>query len=252
MHGVKKQFANIGVFNDLTGIHYGDPLGHLRHDSEIMGDQEDGCVEICFQIVHEIQDLSLNRDIQRGCGFIGDDQVRIAGQGHCYHHPLPHAATHLIGIFSNPLAWIGYADVGQQFSCPAPGRPSLQAFMQLEHLCNLVAYLKGRIEGGHGLLENHGDSVATDVPDFRVTQPDHIPPVEQNSAVNNFAGGIRDQSHDRQCGYALSAPGLPDQAQRFTAFNFQVHTVDSFYDPAVGDKGGSEIFNPEQRLVFHC
>jgi hypothetical protein len=123
--------------------------------------------------------------------------------------------------------------------------------MQLEHLCDLVAYLKGRIEGGHGLLENHGDPVATDVSDIRVTQPDHIPAVEKNSAVNDFAGGIRDQSHDRQCGDALSAPGLPDQAQRFTAFNFQIHAVDRFYDPTVGGKGGSEIFYPEQRLVFH-
>ena len=60
-----------------------------------------------------------------------------------------------------------------------------------------------------------------------------------NSAVNNLTGGIRDQSHDRQCGDALAAPGLPDQAQCFTAFYLQVHTVDGLYDPPVGDKGGS-------------
>jgi hypothetical protein len=123
--------------------------------------------------------------------------------------------------------------------------------MQLKNFRNLVAHLKGGIKGSHGLLENHGDSVATDAPDIGFAQSDQIPSLEQNLTVNNLAGGIRNQSHNRQCGYALTAARLPYESQCFTTFDFQVDTVNSLYGTTVGEKGRPEIFNPEQHLIFY-
>jgi hypothetical protein len=45
-----------------------------------------------LQLAHQVEDLRLNRHIERRGRFVGDQQIGLAGEGHRDHHALPHAA----------------------------------------------------------------------------------------------------------------------------------------------------------------
>ena len=49
-----------------------------------------------LQVAHEVEDLGLDRDVERGRRLVGDQQLRLAGERHGDHHALRHAARHLV------------------------------------------------------------------------------------------------------------------------------------------------------------
>ena len=46
-----------------------------------MGDEEVGQIQLFLQVLEQVDDLGLNRDIQRGNRFVGDDEFRLQRQG---------------------------------------------------------------------------------------------------------------------------------------------------------------------------
>ena len=68
-----------------------------------MGNQDDGRVDFLLQLLHHIQNLRLNGHIQGRGRLIGQQKLRLAGQGHCYDHTLLHTPGKLngIGIFKS-------------------------------------------------------------------------------------------------------------------------------------------------------
>ena len=44
------------------------------------------------QVAHDLEDLGLDRDVERGRRLVGDEQVRIGREGHGDHDALAHAA----------------------------------------------------------------------------------------------------------------------------------------------------------------
>ena len=87
------------AFHHAAGIHHGDLVGHFGDDAKIVGDQDDRHAGFLLQFAQQVEDLRLHRDIERGGGFVGDQQVGRAGQRHGDHHALAHAAGHLVRIF---------------------------------------------------------------------------------------------------------------------------------------------------------
>ncbi len=59
-------------FDDLPGIHDIDAVTKASHHSEIMGNKDDGHVELLLHLLDEFQNLSLNRDIQSRGWLIGN------------------------------------------------------------------------------------------------------------------------------------------------------------------------------------
>ena len=58
----------------------------------------DGRAHPALEVAHQLQDLRLDGDVERGGRLIGDQQLRIAGQRDGDHDPLAHAARKLVGI----------------------------------------------------------------------------------------------------------------------------------------------------------
>ena len=100
---ISKQGSHIAVLHHHTGVHNQHIITHFGHYAQIMGDHHDRGVQGLFQCPHQIQDLRLDRNIQGGCGFIGDQQLRVAGEGHGDHNSLAHSAAQLMGILVNPF-----------------------------------------------------------------------------------------------------------------------------------------------------
>ena len=50
------------------------------------------------QRAHQLEDLRLDGDVERGGGLVGDQEPRVAGERHRDHHALAHAARELVRI----------------------------------------------------------------------------------------------------------------------------------------------------------
>ena len=62
-----------GAFlDDTPQVHNGDTISQVLHDAEIVGDEYVGELQFALQILEQIQDLRLHRDIQCTGGFIAD------------------------------------------------------------------------------------------------------------------------------------------------------------------------------------
>src|SRR5262252_6399716 len=47
-------------FELVAGIHHHDAFGDFRHDTEIVGDENDSCADAALEIPHQVEDLRLN------------------------------------------------------------------------------------------------------------------------------------------------------------------------------------------------
>ena len=67
-------------------------------DAEIVRDEQQRQVERRLHVAQQIEDLRLDRDVERGRRLVGDDQRRLAGQRHGDQHALAHAAGELVRV----------------------------------------------------------------------------------------------------------------------------------------------------------
>ena len=63
-----------------------------------MGDENVGQAALCLQVLHEIEDLRLDRNVQRGDRLVADDKAGIQRQGAGDADALAAAAVQLVGI----------------------------------------------------------------------------------------------------------------------------------------------------------
>ena len=142
---IGEQLIDWRALDDLAGIHHGDLVADLGDHAEIVRDQNDCGSARGFQLAHQIEDLRLQRDVERGGRLVRDQQLRIAGQRHRDHHALTHAARELVRIFVDPLVGRGDMDAAQQFDRALAGLTPRSAAMTQDGLNDLVADRKTRV-----------------------------------------------------------------------------------------------------------
>ncbi|MNY52624.1 hypothetical protein D3C86_1883120 [compost metagenome] len=59
-------------------IHHQHPVGDIRHHAHIVSDKNHPHIHILLQHFDKLQNLRLNRDVQRGGRFIGNQHCRTA------------------------------------------------------------------------------------------------------------------------------------------------------------------------------
>ena len=79
--------AQVPILHNLSGVHNCHFVAHLGHHAQIVGDQNHRGIQLLFQIRHQLQHLGLNGHVQRRGGFVGNQQLGAAGQGHGDHGP---------------------------------------------------------------------------------------------------------------------------------------------------------------------
>ena len=108
------------LLDDLAAIHDADHIGDAPNDAEIVGDEQQAHAEPRANFRQQRQNLRLHGDIERRGRLVRDQQVRLVGERHRDHHPLPLAAGELMRIARKPRLGFGDADLPQQFERPRP------------------------------------------------------------------------------------------------------------------------------------
>ena len=53
---------------------------------------------LAHQVAEQVEDLGLDHDVESRRRLVGDDQARVAREGHRDHHALPLPAGELVGV----------------------------------------------------------------------------------------------------------------------------------------------------------
>ena len=108
-----------------------------------------------------------------------------------------------------------------------------QAPVQTQDLGHLVADGEHRVQGGHGLLKDHGDAVAPDLAQPRLGAIGQVFPQEADLARDSSGLGDRQEAQDGHGGDGLAAARFPHQTQGFPGVEIKAHPGQG-PDPAPG------------------
>ncbi len=84
--------------DDLAEVHDRDPVRDLADDREVVGDEDVGQVEVVLEVLQQVEDLRLNRDVERRHRLVADDQLRLQRDRAGDADPLPLAARELVRV----------------------------------------------------------------------------------------------------------------------------------------------------------
>src|SRR5258708_5044946 len=66
MQGPREDLFSVGLFDYLAEIHHCDPVGDVLYYREIVRDEEIGETESLLELAKEVEDLSLDRNVEGG------------------------------------------------------------------------------------------------------------------------------------------------------------------------------------------
>jgi hypothetical protein len=158
-----EQIPHRAVLDDPAGVHHRHPVAHARYDAEVVGDEDYRHPGVALQVLQQIEILRLDRDIQIGGGFVGDDQLWPAGERDGADDALPHAAAHLVRVIAHAQLRRGDAHRAQQVLYPLAQRAPAHGPMVVGRLGNLPIDTEQRVQRGHRILQDHRDHAPADV-----------------------------------------------------------------------------------------
>src|SRR5206468_8593379 len=72
---VRKHLLYCPHFDDLADIHHRYAVADMPNHAEVVCDEQVSQIELFLQLAEEVEDLRLDRHIQRGHRFIANDQL---------------------------------------------------------------------------------------------------------------------------------------------------------------------------------
>ncbi|MPM70433.1 hypothetical protein SDC9_117388 [bioreactor metagenome] len=239
-------------FHDHPAIHHRHLIGQLRHNAEIVRDQNHRHAVFPAQRIEQFENLSLNGHIQRGGRLVRNQQFRLSGQRHRNHHPLLHAAGKLMRKGLHPPRRIGNADLRQQ---PHDLVVDFMHFrpVKMDHLRNLVADAENRIQRRSRFLKDVGDAAAAHPAQFARRERRQVAflagtVAETNRSGNDFRAR-RQQPGQGQTAQALAATALADQRQNFSAPQGETDLGSHRHPAGTAAEPDRQIFHFEDHLA---
>ncbi len=102
----------------------------------------------------------------------------------------------------------------------------VEALVNAEHLGDLVTDADDRVEGTEGVLKDHGNPLATNLPVFVFCESDEFGAVELDRSARDLRRGSVQDAHDGLCGDRFSRAGLAENCQRLPAIDGEGDAVD--------------------------
>ncbi len=178
------QVAGGQRLDHAAGIHDQHAVAELRHQVQVVADEDQPHAAVADQPVHDVQHLGPDRHVQRAGRFVRDQDLRVGGQHHGDHDALTHAARHLVGIAVHDA--FGVADLHglKHLQGLGAGGGAGRAGVQAIGLDDLLAHGHHRVQAELGVLHDHADAPAADGAHLPVGQ------VQDGLALQLHPGGL--------------------------------------------------------------
>jgi hypothetical protein len=121
--GVREQPPHRRLLDDPAGVHDGDAIGHLGDDAEVVRDEQQREPEAVAQLAQQVEDLRLDRHVERGRRLVGDDERGPAGERDGDQRALPHAAGELVRVLARARSGSGMRTASSSSTARRRARP---------------------------------------------------------------------------------------------------------------------------------
>ena len=205
----------------LAGVHDHHAIREAGDDAEVVGDHDDRRTGLALRGLQYLEDLRLDGHVQSGRRFVGDDHVRVVGDGHGDHHALPHTAGELVREGVGALLRVRDADEVEQLdraSCAWLLGHAVVVDQQ-----RLGDLLPDGVDGGEGrqrLLEDHRHLLAADLGQLPVVEREQFTIAEPHRSGDPRVRG--QQPHHCERRDRLARPGLAHDRQHLAAAQREV------------------------------
>ena len=170
-----------------------------------------------LQLREQVQDLGLDRDVERRDGLVGDDELRRRDERPGDPDPLALAARELVWVAVVVLRV--QADDLEHLAHPRLALGARPDVLQAERLADDRSDRPARVERRVRILEDELDLAA------QGAQRAGLPVGDVLAVVSDRAARRLEQARDEACDGGLPAAGLSDEAERATAGNVERHPV---------------------------
>src|SRR2546427_2640563 len=227
---IREELDGVGLLDDPTRVHDIDALRHARDNAQVVRDEDERRAELARQVLEQIEDLRLDRHVERSRRLVGEDELGAARKGHRDHHALSHTAGELVRVIVDALLRTRDLHELEQLDGPVARLVLVHLHVELERLRDLTADRQDRIQARHRVLEDHRDVLTADAPDVVIVHLQDVLTVEHDRTRDDLPRRLRDEAHERQCGHGFSATGLAHDAERFAGGDLERHAVDGAHD----------------------
>ena len=163
MAALVEDFLSSTELDGTAGVHNHDLIGHIGDDAQVMGNHDNGVAVLLLHLLHELDNLSLNGNVQSRRGLVGNQDIGIAGKSHSDHDALTHTAGELVRILIDALLGLGNTNEVQKLGGALERLLFGVTTVQTKALAHLLTDLIDRVQGGHRILEDHRDIVTANV-----------------------------------------------------------------------------------------
>ena len=115
MQGIAEQVVAGCLLHHLAEIHDSNIVGEVLDDGEVVGDENVGQPHVLLKLLEQIENLRLDRHVQRRDRLVADDELGLDRQGAGDADALAAAAVELVGIDIDVS--LGQADRLHQLQC---------------------------------------------------------------------------------------------------------------------------------------
>ena len=215
---------------------------------EVVGDEQQRHAEARLQILQQLQDLRLDRHVERRRRLVGDQDVGLVGERHRDHHALALAARELVRIGVEPALGVGQADeLAAVRACAARAAARPRRLCRSERLGDLLLDRVQRIERGHRLLEHHRDRGRRGCrAASRACAPTSSWPSKRMLLPGRGSPRVGQQLQDRQRRHRFARAALADQRQGLAALEIERDAFTASTRRAAAGEGDGEIADFEQ------
>ena len=95
---IRKQRLDRRLFDEASGVHDRHAVGHFGDDAEVVCDEEEREPHPLLQVPQQVEDLRLNRDVERRRRLVGDEERGPAGKCQRDERALAQPARELMRI----------------------------------------------------------------------------------------------------------------------------------------------------------
>ncbi len=216
--------AHRSGFDDASGIHDGDAIGGFGDDAEVVRDEQQRQVERRLHLAQQVENLRLNRDIERRRGLVGDDERRPTRERDGDHHALAHAARKLVRVVRNSGFGIDDSHGAEELDRLCVRFASRGASVDQQRLGDLIADAEHRVERRHRLLEDQRDLRAAHRLHVAIAERQQIASFEAHATAGDPSRRLH-EAHDRQRGHRFAAARFADEPERLALVDRKAHIV---------------------------
>src|SRR5829696_8928246 len=94
----REQLVHGRLLDLASGVHHEHAVGNVGDDAEVVRDEDDRRPQARADVPHQVEDPRLDRHVEGGRRLVGNEDLRVTGEGDRDHHPLAHPARQLVRV----------------------------------------------------------------------------------------------------------------------------------------------------------